>query len=89
VKRIILVAAIAASASSLSLGIATAHADEVKPGLACDDFGGVFKCDNSTDVDYTVTQKRAHNTGWGGNNCGHFDPTRITYSIEPVSPPAP
>jgi hypothetical protein len=50
-KRMIPVAAIAASANNLSLGIATAHADEVKPGLTGAELGGVFKCDNSTDVD--------------------------------------
>jgi hypothetical protein len=52
--------------SAIALGVTTlpapaAHADpiQVKPGLSCDDFYGVINCTNTTDTDYTVTEKRA------------------------------
>src|SRR5438067_1168361 len=45
---------------SLWLGTATAHADPivVRPGLTCDDSSGVINCNNATNTDYTVTQRK-------------------------------
>jgi hypothetical protein len=63
------VAALAAGAAvNLFVGAGTAHADPVvvQPGLTCDDFGGVVRCDNTTNSDYTVTQTRECSGGsWG------------------------
>jgi hypothetical protein len=54
-----LLAALAVTAvGSLCLGAGSAHADQVRPGLTCDDAFGVITCNNTTDTDYTVLQTR-------------------------------
>jgi hypothetical protein len=58
-NRLLLLTALAVTAvGNLCLGAGSAHADEVRPGLTCDDTFGVFTCNNTTDVDYTVLQTR-------------------------------
>jgi hypothetical protein len=60
-KRFMLLAALAASVgASISMGAGTAQADDVLPGLTCnqDVFFGVTTCTNTTTTDYTVIQTR-------------------------------
>jgi hypothetical protein len=58
-RRFTVLAALAVGAvANLFVGGVTAHADDVLPGLTCDDLGGVITCNNTTDKDYTVLQNR-------------------------------
>ena len=58
-KRLTLIAALGLSiGAAFLLGAATAHADEVLPGLTCDEQFLSTDCTNTTKTDYMVVQTR-------------------------------
>jgi hypothetical protein len=92
---LMLVAALAVTvAGGLSLGAGTAYADEVLPGLTCDDFDGIITCTNTTNTDYTIVQTKQcaggdrSSTDYGymlNPVTGHYDnsPKMSFHSTEP------
>ncbi|EHB48725.1 Uncoordinated protein 34, isoform a [Mycolicibacterium rhodesiae JS60] len=89
-KRRILLAALAVSVGGgLSVGAGTAHADDVLPGLTCDEQFLSTNCTNTTNTDYTVLQTRecaggSYSTSYNGGTADNPAMYYTTHTVDPT-----